>query len=96
MQPQGHLQMVVNMIDDGFNSQISLDAPRWYWGEGRYVQVEPSVDPTIVEGLRAQGHEVVVDAELDFVGNGQIIVRQPDNVCVPGSDGRTDGCAVGY
>ena len=96
MQPQGHLQMVVNMVDYGYNPQVSLDAPRWLWGDETWVQVEPSVDTAIVEGLRQRGHDVHVDDELDFVGNGQIILRLPNGVYVAGSDGRTDGSAVGY
>lgn len=96
MQPQGHLQMVVNTLDYGFNPQVSLDAPRWYWGQGKWVQVEPTVSPTIVEGLRQRGHDIHVDDELDFVGTGQIIWRLASGIYVAGSDGRTDGCAVGY
>ena len=42
MQPQGHVQMVVNTIDYGLNPQASLDAPRWYWERGRTVLLEPS------------------------------------------------------
>jgi gamma-glutamyltranspeptidase/glutathione hydrolase len=96
MQPQGHVQMIVNTIDYGMNPQASLDAPRWFWGEERYVQVEPTVNSSIVEGLRQRGHEVEVDADIDFVGCGQIIWRLPTGVYVAGSEGRTDGCAVGY
>jgi gamma-glutamyltranspeptidase len=96
MQPQGHVQMIVNTIDYGMNPQASLDAPRWFWGEDRYVQVEPTVDVSIVEGLSQRGHEVVVDEDIDFVGYGQIIWRLPTGVYIAGSEGRTDGCAVGY
>lgn len=96
MQPQGHLQVVVNTVDYGFNPQVCLDAPRWFWGDQNWVQVEPSVDAAIVEGLRQRGHDMNVDGELDFVGTGQIIWRLPNGVYVAGSDGRTDGCAVGY
>jgi gamma-glutamyltranspeptidase/glutathione hydrolase len=96
MQPQGHVQMVVNMLDYGLNPQASLDAPRWFWGEERWVQVEPTVDPAIVEALRQRGHEMNVDDEIDFVGRGQIIWRLPSGVYVAGSEPRADGCAVGY
>ena len=96
MQPQGHVQMIVNTLDYGMDPQASLDAPRWFWGEERYVQVEPAVDSTIVEALKERGHEVVVDDEIDFVGCGQIIWRLPSGVYVAGSEGRADGCAIGY
>jgi gamma-glutamyltranspeptidase/glutathione hydrolase len=96
MQPQGHVQMIVNMLDYGLDPQASLDAPRWYWGEERWVQVEPTVAPAIVEALRQRGHEINVDDEIDFVGRGQIIWRLPSGVYVAGSEPRADGCALGY
>ncbi len=96
MQPQGHVQMVVNMVDYGMNPQASLDAPRWFWGDELWVQVEPGVDPAIVEALSQQGHEMNVDDEVDFVGRGQIIWRLPSGVYVAGSEPRADGCAIGY
>jgi len=96
MQPQGHVQMMVNMLDYGLNPQASLDAPRWFWGEERWVQVEPTVAPAIVEALRERGHEMNVDDEIDFVGRGQIIWRLPSGVYVAGSEPRADGCALGY
>lgn len=96
MQPQGHLQMIVNTLDYGLDPQASLDAPRWFWGEERWVQVEPTVPLAIVEALKERGHEMNVDDEVDFVGRGQIIWRLPSGVYVAGSEPRADGCAAGY
>ena len=96
MQPQGHLQMVVNTIDYGLNPQASLDAPRWYWDEGRRVLVEPHMPREVVDDLRERGHAVEVASELGVFGRGQIIWRLPGGGYVAGSDGRTDGNAVGY
>jgi gamma-glutamyltranspeptidase/glutathione hydrolase len=96
MQPQGHLQVMVNAIDYGMGPQASLDAPRWRWERGRHVKVEPEVDPSIVEALRKRGHEVDVDADIDVFGCGQAIWRLPSGAYAAGSEGRTDGCAVGY
>lgn len=96
MQPQGHVQMMVNMLDYGLDPQASLDAPRWFWGKERWVQVEPTVAPEIVEALSQLGHEMNVDDEVDFVGRGQIIWRLPSGVYMAGSEPRADGCAVGY
>jgi gamma-glutamyltranspeptidase/glutathione hydrolase len=96
MQPQGHLQVVVKMVDYGLDPQASLDAPRWYWGNGRYIQVEPSVNPRIVQGLRRRGHEVYVDTDIDFVGGGQIIHRLPNGVYIGGTESRKDGSVLGY
>lgn len=96
MQPQGHVQMVVNTIDYAMHPQASLDAPRWFWGEKRYVQLEPAVDASILAGLQRRGHEVVVDDDIDFVGCGQIIWRLPSGIYLAGSEPRADGCAIAY
>jgi len=96
MQPQGHMQMIVNMLDYGMDPQTSLDAPRWWWGKERQIQVEPGVTPTIVETLSQRGHELSVNGETDFAGRGQIIWRLPSGAYVAGSETRADGCALGY
>lgn len=95
MQPQGHMQMVTNLVDYSLNPQASLDAPRWQWTEGRTVEVEANVAPGVVEGLRERGHDVsVVDAGGGF-GRGQIIWRLPSGAYAAGSDKRADGYAAG-
>lgn len=96
MQPQGHVQMMVNTIDYGLNPQASLDATRWYWGEARAIKVEPTIDPAIVAGLCQRGHDVEIDSDVDVFGNGQIVWQMESGACVAGSDGRTDGCALGF
>lgn len=95
MQAQGHFQVMINTLDYGLNPQACLDAPRWRWIEGRTVYIEPELDPAIVAGLRARGHDVRVQEDLRY-GRGQIIWRLPDGGYVAGSDKRADGCAVGY
>jgi gamma-glutamyltranspeptidase/glutathione hydrolase len=95
MQPQGHLQMVVNTVDYALNPQASLDAPRWQWKEGLTVEVEADANPAIVEGLRARGHDVRVAEASGGFGRGQIIWRLPSGVYVAGSDKRADGYAAG-
>jgi gamma-glutamyltranspeptidase/glutathione hydrolase len=95
MQPQGHVQMVVNTVDYGLDPQTSLDAPRWRWGEDRFIQLEPC-DPAIVAELGRRGHEVHLDPEVGWAGRGQIIWRLPGGGYVAGSDMRADGQAVGY
>ena len=100
MQPQGHLQVVVNQVDYGMNPQTSLDAPRWRWSHGREVLIEPEVGETVLSGLRARGHEVVIaDTENQFNatgGRGQIIRKLPEGGYMAGSEPRSDGAAVGY
>ncbi len=92
MQPQGHLQVIMNTIDFKFNPQASLDAPRWQWMKDKKVIVEPSVSKEIIHGLKKKGHDIVVEPELGNFGRGQIIWRNPiTKVLVGGTEFRTDG-----
>ncbi len=95
MQPQGHAQMLVNMIDYGMNPQEALDAPRYellepYAGQKTLALEHASA---VQEQLRLLGHDIVA-AEVGGFGGGQIIVVQ-DGVTYAGSDPRKDGAAVG-
>ena len=96
MQPQGHLQMVVNMVDYGMNPQASLDAPRWMWTKGLAVALEHSVPAHVIRGLVQRGHAVTVPPDSVGFGRGQIIRRLPSGAYAAGSEPRTDGAAVGY
>ncbi len=97
MQPQGHLQVVMNTIDFHLNPQAALDAPRWQWIEGKTVTVEPAVPAGIVAGLRARGHVVSVDPELSRFGRGQIIWRDAKSgVLCGGTEPRCDGTIAAW
>jgi gamma-glutamyltranspeptidase/glutathione hydrolase len=67
MQPQGHVQFVVNQIDYGMNPQAALDAPRFQWISGDRVEVELDVSPAIMQGLLARGHTVSPCVEFGAV-----------------------------
>ncbi|MDW8141434.1 MAG: gamma-glutamyltransferase, partial [Candidatus Bipolaricaulota bacterium] len=95
MQPQGHLQMIVNTVDYGMNPQASLDAPRWQWVRSKEIEIESDADPEILEGLRARGHSVRIAESSGRFGRGQIIWRLPSGAYIAGSDKRADGCAAG-
>lgn len=96
MQPQGHLQMVVNTVDYGLNPQASLDAPRWQWTAGLDIDLELTTPGHVVRGLLARGHAVTVAPESGRFGRGQIIWRLPNGAYVAGSESRTDGLAAGF
>ena len=96
MQPQGHLQMVVNQVDYGLNPQASLDAPRWQWHRNREVHLEKSVPEHVLMGLAGRGHAVQVQHLVSSFGKGQIIRRLKNGAYVAGSEPRSDGCAVGF
>lgn len=109
MQPQGHLQMLVNMLDLGMSPQQALDMPRWQLadppaglgadGPGGLVLVEEGWSFATLAELARRGHRIVpVDGfERGVFGGGQIIVRDArSGVLIGGSDPRKDGCAAGY
>ena len=96
MQPQGHLQMVVNQVDYGMNPQASLDAPRWQWLQRREISIEQGVASHILSGLGARGHGLTVLHQGGSFGKGQIIRRLANGTYVAGSEPRADGCAVGF
>ena len=94
MQPQGHLQMVVNLTDYQMNPQTALDAPRWRFLEGNSVLLERGASPEIIAGLRERGHDVKLAPETMF-GKGQMILKN-NGVLIAGSEPRADGLALGY
>ncbi|MEJ7812997.1 MAG: gamma-glutamyltransferase family protein [Gemmatimonadaceae bacterium] len=102
MQPQGHVQVVTSLVDDGADPQLALDRPRFCLEpeDARgLVQLERGVAADVVEGLRARGHAVVADVPSfgrALFGRGQIILRHATGELAGGSDHRGDGCAIGY
>ncbi|SEO54353.1 gamma-glutamyltransferase family protein [Paenibacillus sp. OV219] len=96
MQPQGHLQVISNLIDYKLNPQAALDAPRWQWTEGKQVLVEAEVPPAIAKGLQERGHHIQVMADRKAFGCGQVIWREPSGVLIGGTEPRTDGCIASW
>lgn len=96
MQPQGHVQTIMNRIDFNLNPQMALDAPRWQWLEGNKVEFEPSFPNAIVNQLAARGHEVSVALNGLPFGRGQIIERLDNGVLVGGTESRTDSNIACY
>ena len=91
MQPQGHLQVLLNTIDFGMNPQEALDAPRFQWVGGKKVQLERAVPTDIALKLAAMGHEVEIMNDTYSMGRGEIIWRWDDEVLVGASEPRCDG-----
>ena len=100
MQPQGHMQTLVRMLDYGQNPQAACDAPRWRFNAGLNINVEATMNAGTVQGLQAMGHEldVINDSYQDF-GAGQFIWRMGDpsvHGYLAASDPRRDGLAAGF
>jgi gamma-glutamyltranspeptidase/glutathione hydrolase len=100
MQPQGHMQTLVRMLDYGQNPQTACDAPRWRYNAGMSINAESNMDRNTVQGLNDLGHEleVINDSYQDF-GAGQFIWRMGDPKVqgyIAASDPRRDGQAVGF
>ena len=100
MQPQGHMQTLVRMLDYGQNPQAACDAPRWRYNAGLEINVESNLNHDTVSGLQSRGHrvDVINDSYQDF-GAGQFIWRAGDPKVegyVVASDARRDGLAAGF
>lgn len=97
MQPQGHLQVGVNLVDFGMDPQAALNAPRFNWLHGRTVSLESSIGDRVRQDLARRGHDVLPRSMPGYFGGGQLIIRDPDTgVLIGGSEPRNDGAAVGF
>jgi gamma-glutamyltranspeptidase / glutathione hydrolase len=110
MQPQGHVQVLLNMEVFGMNPQQALDAPRICVDAevpkdgnsgGPTIHVEEGIDESVIKVLKQMGHniEVLHGYRRARFGRGQVIRRHVDDetgqvVFSGGSDPRGDGCAL--
>ena len=100
MQPQGHVQTLVRMLDGRQQPQAACDAPRWKVNRDFSIDLEARMEPDVIAGLQERGHRLhaVDDPYMDF-GAGQFIWRlsdDSDHGYVAASDSRRDGHAVGF
>jgi gamma-glutamyltranspeptidase/glutathione hydrolase len=106
MQPQGHVQILVNLIDFGMNLQEAGDAPRArhdgsseptdeQMRDGGEVVLEVGVSPATVKALEARGHKVKVANDGDF-GGYQAVMKNSAGIYFGASESRKDGAAQGY
>lgn len=104
MQPQGHVQVLLNMLAFGYHPQAALDSPRFCLAapteehKDRTVFVEEGISDATVQGLRSLGHkvEVLTGWDRSMFGRGQVIRLHYDDgkpVYSAGSDQRGDGLA---
>ncbi len=99
MQPQGHVQVVVGLIDDALDPQASIDRPRFCIDSVDHagkIQLEEGVPASTVADLAQRGHDVVAGVsgfDRAVFGRAQVIRRDVTGRLIAGSDPRADGCA---
>jgi gamma-glutamyltranspeptidase/glutathione hydrolase len=100
MQPQGHVQVLSALVDDGLDPQAALDRPRFCIdaeAAGGGVALEEGISMEAASRLEEMGHSIyaVSGYNRSLFGRGQVILRDPDiGVLAAGSDPRADGCAM--
>jgi gamma-glutamyltranspeptidase/glutathione hydrolase len=93
MQPQGHVQVLLNLIDFGMNVQEAGEAPRFrHTANG--LALESAISPEARFGLDERGHKIIT--MIGAFGGFQGIRIDPRGVLMGGSDPRKDGLAIGY
>jgi gamma-glutamyltranspeptidase / glutathione hydrolase len=99
IQPQGHVQVLVNIIDLGMGLQQALDAPRYRYMTGKDVLLEDEIPASVISRLMALGHRRASPPGIlrSSMGGGQAIMIDPVSRTLMGaSDPRKDGLAIGY
>ena len=93
MQPQGHAQVLANLIDFGMNVQEAGEAPRFrHMPAG--VALESAISADARAGLTARGHQVI-ERRGAYGGFQGILIDPKTGVLMAGSDPRKDGLAIG-
>lgn len=106
MQPQGHVQVLCNLLFHKLNAQEAIDGLRFCIdaqhedNDKSYVFIEEGVSDAVIDELQTRyGHVMrkLTGTQRGMFGRGQIILRNPHTgVLSAGSDGRADGCAMGW
>ena len=92
MQPQGHAQVLLNLLVFGMDLQEAIDAPRFRHQSGIRVTMETPISDEVRNALRAMGHDVS-EAVSDY-GGAQAVMKLTKGWAA-GSDPRKDGHAAG-
>ena len=94
MQPQGHVQVLLNLIDFGMNIQEAGEAPRFRHSAAG-LALESNISPEARFGLDQRGHRIISSVGA-FGGFQGILFDRARGVMMGGSDPRKDGLAIGY
>jgi gamma-glutamyltranspeptidase/glutathione hydrolase len=94
MQPQGHMQVIANLVDYEMPLQRALDEPRWRYRESGELALEAHFDGDVAAKLVRKGHDVKTLSPVMF--GGAQIARNRDGVLSAATEPRKDGTAQGY
>ncbi|WP_363463756.1 gamma-glutamyltransferase [Halogeometricum borinquense] len=94
MQPQGHLQVVSNIVDYGMPLQAALDYPRWRYREDGSLAIEERTGDSVGTKLTRRGHDVRLLSPSLF--GGAQIARSDHGTLSAATEPRKDGNAQGY
>ena len=94
MQPQGHVQVISNLVDYGMPLQRALDEPRWRYRESGELALEPHFDDDAAAKLVRKDHDVRTLSPVMF--GGAQIARNRDGTLSAATEPRKDGNAQGY
>ena len=106
MQPQGHIQVLLNIIEFKMNIQEAGDAPRFRHSgssqpdfgvmkEGGMVNLESGISPDVIRELLSRGHKVI-KSRGGYGGYQGIWLDVKKGILIGASESRKDGCAIGY
>ncbi|MEE8385153.1 MAG: gamma-glutamyltransferase, partial [Dehalococcoidia bacterium] len=107
MQPQGHAQVIINLLDFGMNLQEAGDVARFYhtgssqptgttMTDGGELHLEPGLDEDILAELKRRGH-TLTPTSVGAYGGYQAIWKDPaTGAYIGATEMRKDGCAMGY
>lgn len=102
-QPQGHVQLTVALVAGELDPQAAVDAPRFCIADGTQegiVHFEEGIEEDVIKDLEQRGHFMKANIsghDRSLFGRAQIIKRdRKSGVLWAGSDGRADGCAIGF
>ena len=96
MQPQGHVQVMMNLIDFHMNPQEALDAPRWQWTGDMNIEIEQGFPMDMAGRLKARGHHVTEATDSMDFGRGQLIFRDENGILTGATEPRAGGAVAAW
>jgi gamma-glutamyltranspeptidase / glutathione hydrolase len=96
VQPQGHVQVLANLIDRKMGLQQAIEAPRFRYLSGARVLMEDAMTEQVIRRLTERGHQRAAQPGVSMGGGQAIMIDQASGTLMGASDPRKDGLALGY